>query len=60
SSTVSGERGETVELAVSSLTKSGANVGYSVSARVNGQAVGEAITDENGVAVVSYTIPESA
>jgi hypothetical protein len=57
SSTVSGERGETVELSATSLTAAGANVGYSVSVRVNGRTVGQAITDEFGVARVAYTIP---
>ena len=56
---VSGERGETVELSSTSSRKSGPNVGYSVSVRVGGVSVGSAITDSNGVAKVSYTIPAS-
>jgi hypothetical protein len=58
-SAVSGTRGETVELSVTSRRKSGANVGYSVSMTVNGERIGQAITDSEGVAKVLYTIPES-
>jgi len=57
SSTVNGERGETVELSAASLRKSGANVGYSVTARVDGESIGQAITDGQGVARIAFTIP---
>jgi hypothetical protein len=57
STPVSGARGQTVELSAESLRASGANVGYSVAARVDGSLVGQAITDSNGRARMSFTIP---
>lgn len=56
-STVRGDRGETVELSATSFRTSGANAGYSVAARIDGQSIGQAITDEKGVARLSFTIP---
>jgi hypothetical protein len=55
----SGARGQTVQLAATSMRGSGRNVGHSVTVRVNGTAVGQAITDANGVARLNYTIPAS-
>ena len=57
SSSVSGTPGETVELSAASLRKSGANVGYSVTARVDGESIGQSITDAQGVARLAFTIP---
>lgn len=54
---VSGARGETVELSAISLRKSGVNIGYSVAVTVNGEPVGQAVTNSEGVATVLYTIP---
>lgn len=56
-STVSGARGETVELSATSLRASGANAGYSVTARIDGESIGQAITDAQGVARLPLTIP---
>lgn len=60
STPVSGARGQTVQLAAESVRSSGANVGYSVAARVNGAVVGQAITNAQGKATVDFTIPQSA
>lgn len=57
SAVVSGSPGETVELSAESLRPSGANVGHSVAARVDGALVGQAITDATGRARIAYTIP---
>jgi len=57
SAPVSGARGQTVELSAESLRASGANVGYSVAARVNGATVGQGITDAQGRASIAFTIP---
>jgi hypothetical protein len=60
STPVSGARGQTVQLAAESVRSSGANVGYSVAARVNGAIVGQSVTNSQGKASVSFTIPQSA
>jgi hypothetical protein len=60
STPVSGARGQTVQLAAESVRSSGANVGYSVAARVNGAIVGQSVTNSQGKATVSFTIPQSA
>jgi hypothetical protein len=60
SSSVSGQRGQTVQISAESLRNTGVNIGYSVEARVNGQRVGQAITNTKGRARLSYTIPQSA
>ena len=57
SATVSGARGQAVELSAESFRASGANVGHSVSARVNNTLVGQAITDSTGRARLAFTIP---
>ena len=57
SAAVSGARGQTVELSAESFRASGANVGHSVAARVNGTLVGQAITDSTGRARMAFTIP---
>ena len=57
STTVSGTPGETVELSAESFRASGANVGYSVAARVNDTLVGQAITDATGRVRMAFTIP---
>jgi hypothetical protein len=54
-----GAPGETIELSASSESSSGVNVGYSVAATVNGQPVGQAVTDTKGRATLSFTIPSS-
>lgn len=59
STPISGSRGQTVQLTAESLRNSGANVGYAVAARVNGATVGQALTDSQGKARVSFTIPQS-
>ena len=57
SATVSGARGQAVELSVESFRASGANVGHSVAARVNNALIGQAITDSTGRARLVFTIP---
>lgn len=56
----SGTRGGTLQLSAVSRQNASANVGYSVAINVNGRVVGRAITDAEGVARFSYTIPKSA
>ena len=53
----SGARGQSVQLSATSMRGTSRNVGHSVTVRVNGTAVGQAITDANGVARLNYTIP---
>lgn len=53
----SGEPGASVDLKAESFRPSGVNVGHSVSMRVNGAPIGQAITDANGVARMNYVIP---
>jgi hypothetical protein len=55
-----GTRGQSVQLAATSTRATRTNAGYSVSVQVNGASVGRAITDANGVARLSYTIPANA
>ena len=55
-----GTRGQSVQLAATSTRATRTNAGYSVSVQVNGAFAGRAITDANGVARLSYTIPSSA
>jgi hypothetical protein len=57
SATVSGARGQAVELSAESFRASGANVGHSVAARVNNALIGQAITDSTGRARLVFTIP---
>lgn len=59
SSSMSGSRGQTIELKAQSLRPSGANAGYAVAVRVNGQAIGQTVTDATGRARLNYTIPQS-
>jgi len=58
-STVSGERGETVEVSAVSLSENGVNAGCAVWVVVQGEMLGLAITDSKGVARLEYTIPAS-
>ncbi len=59
STVASGSPGQTVELSVESFRASGANVGHSVAARVQGALLGQGITDATGRARISVTIPSS-
>lgn len=59
STSVSGERGQTIELSAESFRASGANVGHSVAARVDGVVVGQAVTNASGVARIAFMIPET-
>ena len=60
SNSVRGNRGQTVTLSATSRLASGAvNVGNSISVKVNGVVIGQAITDEAGIARLPYTIPSN-
>jgi hypothetical protein len=49
--------GETVELSAVSRRTSGVNIGHSVAVTVDGNPVGQAITDAKGVARLAFTVP---
>ena len=54
----SGARGETVELVATSSRVTGKkNAGHSVTVRVNGVRVGQALTNAQGMSRLNYTIP---
>jgi uncharacterized membrane protein len=52
-----GTRSQQVQLAATSMRANRTNAWFSVSVQVNGAFAGRAITDANGVARLSYTIP---
>jgi hypothetical protein len=52
-----GARSQQVQLAATSMRANRTNAWFSVSVQVNGAFAGRAITDANGVARLSYTIP---
>ena len=56
-SNATGTRGQSVTVQATSKRGTRANVGHSVSMKVNGTTVGRAITDAAGVARLPYTIP---
>jgi len=54
----SGARGDTVQLvALSARARGGRNIGHSIAVTVDGARVGQAVTDNQGVARLAYTIP---
>jgi Dockerin type I domain len=52
-----GAPGQTVQLSVESFRASGANVGHSVAARIDGALVAQGVTDSTGRAQLAVTIP---
>jgi hypothetical protein len=55
-----GTRGQSVQLAATSMRATRENAGFSVAVEVNGVFAGRAITDATGVARLAYTIPANA